>query len=158
MLFRSPHFDRIGLDLGYIYGGDAVHSKEKVNISSTVTEYLPSCSPGARFPHNWLNSSKTLSSHSLLDYTKWTLLTLNGDPLLTDFNHSILKSIPIQLISISDLDLERKYEESFLELTEIHSEEVIMVRPDGHIAFKAKNTTDYENIAKEFFLRLGLID
>ena len=155
---QIPHFDRIGLDLGYIYGGDAVHSKEKVNISSTVTEYLPSCSPGARFPHNWLNSSKTLSSHSLLDYTKWTLLTLNGDPLLTDFNHSILKSIPIQLISISDLDLERKYEESFLELTEIHSEEVIMVRPDGHIAFKAKNTTDYQNIAKEFFLRLGLID
>ena len=86
------------------------------------------------------------------------MLTLNGDPLLADFNHSILKSIPIQLISISDLDLERRYEESFLELTEIHSEEVIMVRPDGHIAFKAKNTTDYQNIAKEFFLRLGLID
>ena len=25
---QIPHFDRIGLDLGYIYGGDAVHSKE----------------------------------------------------------------------------------------------------------------------------------
>ena len=96
--------------MGYIYGGDAVHSKEIVNKSLTVTEYFPSCSPGARFPHLWLNSSKTLSSHSLLDYTKWTLLTLNSDPVLTDFNLSILKSIPIQLTSISDLNLESEYQ------------------------------------------------
>ena len=155
---QIPHFDRIGLDLGYIYGGDAVHSKEIVNKSLTVTEYFPSCSPGARFPHLWLNSSKTLSSHSLLDYTKWTLLTLNGDPVLTDFNLSTLKSIPIQLTSISDLNLESEYQESLLELTKIHSEEAIMVRPDGHIAFKAENLISYQNIAKEFFLRLGLIN
>ena len=155
---QIPHFDRIGLDLGYIYGGDAVHSKEIVNKSLTVTEYFPSCSPGARFPHLWLNSSKTLSSHSLLDYTKWTLLTLNGDPVLTDFNLSTLKSIPIQLTSISDLNLESEYQESLLELTKIHSEEAIMVRPDGHIAFKAENLIGYQNIAKEFFLRLGLIN
>ena len=155
---QIPHFDRIGLDLGYIYGGDAVHSKEIVNKSLTVTEYFPSCSPGARFPHLWLNSSKTLSSHSLLDYTKWTLLTLNGDPVLTDFNLSTLKSIPIQLTSISDLNLESEYQKSLLELTKIHSEEAIMVRPDGHIAFKAENLIDYQNIAKEFFLRLGLIN
>ena len=70
----------------------------------------------------WLNSSKTLSSHSLLDYTKWTLLTLNGDPVLTDFNLSTLNSIPIQLTSISDLNLESEYQESLLELTKIHSE------------------------------------
>jgi len=155
---QIPHFDRIGLDLGYIYGGDAVHSKEIVNKSLTVTEYFPSCSPGARFPHLWLNSSKTLSSHSLLDYTKWTLLTLNGDPVLTDFNLSTLNSIPIQLTSISDLNLESEYQESLLELTKIHSEAAIMVRPDGHIAFKAENLIDYQNIAKEFFLRLGLIN
>ena len=111
-----------------------------------------------RSPHLWLNSSKTLSSHSLLDYTKWTLLTLNGDPVLTDFNLSTLKSIPIQLTSISDLNLESEYQKSLLELTKIHSEEAIMVRPDGHIAFKAENLIDYQNIAKEFFLRLGLIN
>ena len=155
---QIPHFDRIGLDLGYIYDGDAVHSKEIVNKPSTVTKYLPLCSPGARLPHLWLNSSKTLSSHSLLDYTKWTLLTFNGNPVLTDFNLSILKSVPIQLTSISDLNLESKYQESFLEITKIYSEESIMIRPDGHIAFKAETTIDYQNIAKEFFLKLGLID
>ena len=155
---QIPHFDRIGLDLGYIYDGDAVYSKEMVNKSSTVTEYFPSCSPGARFPHLWLNSSKTLSSHSLLDYSKWTLLTFNSDPALTDFNLSKLKSVPIELISISDLNLGRKYQESFLELLKIYSEEAILIRPDGHIAFRAKNTIEYKNIAKEFFPRLGLFD
>ena len=144
--------------MGYIYDGDAVHSKEIVNKLSTATQYFPLCSPGARFPHLWLNSSKTLSSHSLLDYTRWTLLTLNGDPVLTDFNLSTLKSIPIQLTSISDLNLESEYQKSLLELTKIHSEEAIMVRPDSHIAFKAENLIDYQNIAKEFFLRLGLIN
>jgi len=86
------------------------------------------------------------------------LLTFNSDPALTDFNLSKLKSVPIQLTSISDLNLESKYQESFLELTKIHSEESIMIRPDGHIAFKAETTIDYQNIAKEFFHKLGLID
>ena len=52
----------------------------------------------------------------------------------------------------------RKYQESFLELLKIHSEEAILVRPDGHIAFKAENENDYQNIAEEYFLRLGLIN
>lgn len=56
---QAPHFDMLGLHLGYRYGDE--------DPDPDVSRYVPSATPGARLPHGWLRrGGRTISSLDLV--------------------------------------------------------------------------------------------
>ena len=50
---QREHFDFLGLDLGFRYGGPAILGEGVVAQAGDVRRYVPSTDPGARLPHVW---------------------------------------------------------------------------------------------------------
>lgn len=115
---QLPHFDRLGLDIGYVYGQDAPADIDRVR------DYVPSTCPGARLPHWWLDAERTRSTHDLIDVDSFTLLVSDASPweaAVATARAAVrapLRVVPIE--AIADL-----------------REGALLVRPDGHIAWRS---------------------
>jgi 2,4-dichlorophenol 6-monooxygenase len=127
---QSDHFFMPGLELGYVYDkGVAVSGASKFADVSSVANYEPTTTPGARLPHMWINSgSESISLLDTIDYKGYTLLAsgvLKGDKLETF-------GLPIKIISVDDISMEGST--TVAEQLELKQGQWILVRPDGHVA------------------------
>ena len=138
---QTPHFDRIGLDLGYVYEEGAVvpDGTEPEQAADLVTEYRPSTRPGARFPHLWLNPPEnSRSTHDLLDPVRFTLLLGGGGDAWRDaaslMQDSLRSSLHVkELSSLSDSS---EAQRSLEQLCGIGHDGALLIRPDGHVAWR----------------------
>jgi len=65
---QAEHFDRLGLDLGYVYAAGALVREGDPPEPGGVSEYTPSLVPGARLPFvRLVRSAAATSTHALLD-------------------------------------------------------------------------------------------
>ncbi|MEM6486600.1 MAG: FAD-dependent monooxygenase [Pseudomonadota bacterium] len=134
---QIPHFDRIGLDLGYVYSSEAVLSVGEQPEETGVSHYRPSCEPGARFPHTWLYpDSQERSSHTLLDYSHWTLLTVGDTPPEHPLAPSNLDSGRVRHIAIDELEIPENGRKALLAICELTDYGFVLIRPDGHVALR----------------------
>jgi len=137
---QTPHFDRIGLDIGYVYeSGALVPDGSEPAEEGQVTEYVPSTAPGARFPHVWLDSpAATRSIHDAFDPTRFTLLLGDAGSSWRDAAGGLADVLQsrINVCSVGDVC---ETEEARLELEEIcsvGSDGALLIRPDGHVAWR----------------------
>ncbi len=137
------HFDRLGLDIGYRYASGALvqDEPEVADKPSGVTEYTPSCSPGARLPHFWLEQhGAQISSHDLLGLGAFTLFT---NETVADWKQAaesvaITFDITLKTVAIgSDLT---DPDEQWPRISNLNPGGAVLVRPDGHIAWRAKDS------------------
>jgi hypothetical protein len=143
---QTPHFDRIGLDIGYVYGeGALVPDPDEEAIPAPddhVTQYVPSTAPGARFPHLWLNRAHTRSTHDLLDSEGYTLLLGDDGSRWQSALESLgpLRStLKVDFLStMCDGEAERR---ALVELCCIERDGALLVRPDGHVAWRRPSLT-----------------
>ena len=150
---QIPHFDRIGLDLGYIYDDKAIIKNNLTPKESTVTEYLPSFLPGARFPHMWLNFNQNISSHTLIAYRKWTLICMNENDL--NYFNIDLQPECLNMVLLRDLKIDFQYLNEFIKFADMDKLGLILIRPDGHIALRALPNKDNKNILTNYFEDIG---
>ncbi|MEM7181299.1 MAG: FAD-dependent monooxygenase [Spirochaetota bacterium] len=124
------HFDRIGLDLGYSYTNSKMNQP-----SNRVTEYQPNTKPGSRFPHFPIDQEGLLSSHEYLDYNSWTLwLGTSTEKWTTTITLS--KRLPtVKVIQI-------EYKSMAWQHLGISSDGAVLVRPDGHVAWRTSSTNN----------------
>lgn len=120
---QMPHFDRLGLDIGYVYGApSACHE---------VQEYVPTTVPGARLPHLWLDEARTRSTHDALTPDGFTLLVLDAPrwqaAVAEVSTQATLRVMPVQ--GTSDAVAR------FTRLAGLDPGGALLVRPDGHIAW-----------------------
>ena len=139
---QIPHFDRIGLDIGYIYGGGALISYENdPENKSTITEYVPSAQAGARLPHFSFDRSEfPRSSHDLLGYNKFTLLICENSESWIEAVQNLSEEIQshIQVKRLDQLGISTEKLDEFIELLEINKSGSLLVRPDDHVAIRIK--------------------
>lgn len=138
---QVAHFDRIGLDIGYTYEEGAIipDGTDLIMPKDSVTEYIPSTRPGARFPHVDFQQDD-FSSHDLLDYKRFTLLVSE------EASHweKAVKELPktlrenLYFIRLDELELSEKVFSDLINLCEIEPTGAILVRPDGHVAWRLK--------------------
>lgn len=155
------HFDRIGLDIGYIYESGALISDGSVPPSpdDPVTEYIPNTCPGARFPHMRLETAGgTLSTLDFLNYEYFVLLIREqGQVWLQDLQGltNDLKSI-IKVVQLDHLQLNTGSFEALISLCEIDNTGTILIRPDGHIACRIqhRNAITGENILSKIIQKI----
>ncbi len=135
ILDQRPHFDRIGLDLGYLYEDGALLSDGTpvTKPADIVSDYIPSTRPGARFPHFWLDGNgRSRSSHSLLDYHRLTLIL--GAALQPSEELDGL----VRVFSLKDASIPLCFREAAHTFCQIKADGALLVRPDGHVAFRQR--------------------
>lgn len=120
---QLPHFDRLGLDLGYIYG----------NGRPSVRHYEPSTEAGARLPHAWLDSAHTRSTHDLLRPDTFTLLVRDR----TRWRDAVARLSVRAPIAVVPLDANEPPARRFLDDAGLGPSGALLVRPDGHVAWRA---------------------
>ncbi|MEO0626818.1 MAG: FAD-dependent monooxygenase [Bacteroidota bacterium] len=153
---QIPHFDRIGLDIGYIYkdGARIGDGTCPPNPGNRVTEYIPTTHPGARFPHLDLSESENFdSTHDLLAYGNFTLLIREEGQSWELAYHQLVKDsdVRLQLIRLDQLDLPPNLIQQVKDLCEIAPTGALLIRPDGHVAFRSNLPPFSSNELSEIF-------
>ncbi len=138
---QRGHFDRIGLDIGYVYedGAIAPEGGNARPVEQQVMDYEPTSRPGARFPHVELAGGGAVrSSHDLIDYAHYTLLVDEaGVPwrdALRDLGTALRSEV--QPVSVDQLGTDPESLARLRAVCEIESEGALLVRPDGHVAWR----------------------
>lgn len=121
---QSDHFDSLNLVLGYVYGREHIRGP---------SDYVKECVPGARLPHDWIESSAGVrqSTLDLVDGYSFVLLASPG--------FTTEKMLDIQGVPVSVLQLDRDFVDSAGEWTNVlglTTEAGVLVRPDQHVVGK----------------------
>jgi len=141
---QTPHFDRIGLDIGYVYDEGALVRDEEATPGpeNHVTQYLPSTAPGARFPHLWLDRAQTRSTHDALDSKGYTLLLGDdGSPWQSALETlgPLRSKLKIDFLgSMCEGEEERR---ALVDLCGIERDGALLIRPDVHVAWRQTSLT-----------------
>lgn len=126
------HFDRLGLDIGYVYEqGALVRSGEvKPTAGSDVADYAPTTIPGARVPHRWIGTGDgRWSTHDSLSYTQLSMLLRTEDA----------RRLPVRMHEdIRLVDTSEFPEDAF------PRDAMLLVRPDGHVGWRGRVGADDE--------------
>lgn len=138
---QKGHFDRIGLDIGYVYEAGALLTEDgdASPVEQPVMEYEPTCRPGARFPHVALRGSEDVrSSHDLLDYSQYTLIAdRDGAAFVQALGHleATLRS-KVRPVSIDRIDADPDSLARLRSVCAIDGSGALLIRPDGHVAWR----------------------
>lgn len=135
------HFDRLGLDIGYCYEKGAVISdgSHPPALENEVADYAPSCVPGVRLPHVWLERDGELcSTHDLLAFGRFTLITNTTDEDWSGAaRHTSQRfGVEIKTVNVGHAVIDREGE--WARISELESGGAVLVRPDGHVAWRTK--------------------
>jgi 2-polyprenyl-6-methoxyphenol hydroxylase-like FAD-dependent oxidoreductase len=147
---QLPHYRYLGLDLGFAYRQGALvpDGSPKTESADPVMDYLPTTWPGARLPHVWVVRGQTrLSLHDLLNPLGFLLLTNPAGRQLWRAacqDVSRLFAMPLTCWSIGegpDADLIDE-PAAWERLSETGPTGAVMVRPDGHVAWRCFQAPD----------------
>lgn len=141
-----------GLDLGFIYHSETVLSENDETLSILPDKYVPTTLPGSRAPHvQLLKNGQSISTLDLFEKEYVMLIGASGQAWQLAANELLKKiSFPLKIYRVAkDGDLIDQ-ENSWHNIYEITESGAVLVRPDGHIAWRAKTTLENpEKIVKE---------
>ncbi len=135
---QVAHFDRLGLDIGYVYReGALVPDAPAPAPEDPVRCYVPSAAAGARLPHLWLDEGRARSTHDLIDPLGFTLLVLAGegwDAAVTSVGRELRAPLRVRALRASAEARAR-----YLEVAEVTERGALLIRPDGHVAWRCRD-------------------
>jgi putative polyketide hydroxylase len=142
---RQEQFSNRGRVLGVSYDSPAVipDGTALPEVANPVVDYLPTARPGSRAPHLWLRrDGARISTLDLYD-TSFVLLTgPTGHAWKQAAIHAVAKiGAPVRCYSIGpDSDLIDPQNE-WPSLYGIQPDGAVLVRPDGHVAWRTQTLT-----------------
>lgn len=122
---QANHINNILLDLGFVYGCEYQNKKH----------YKPSGMVGARAPHCWLQKNNQVIS-TLDLYNKDFLLVCDPDASVWQEK---FREFPCKIVTIGKKGEFEDKNHDFLQKYEISNHGAVLVRPDGHIAWRSKD-------------------
>ncbi len=138
---QVEHFDTLGLDLGHIYETGALvpDGSTAPAPENLVSDYLPTTHPGARLPHAWLTRGDALvSSLDLVDPRDPVLLTGPGGKRWLE----AAREAKLPAFMIGDGGEIGDPNAAWASVREILDDGALLVRPDGHVAWRAREMAD----------------
>lgn len=131
---QSRHVNNVLLDLGFIYGSEY----------QTQEKYKPSTQIGARAPHCWLGNNK-----STIDlYNNQFVLVCSPE---AHYWQEKYRQFPCKIVTIGEQGDYVDINHDFLDKYEISRLGAVLVRPDGHVAWRAQD--EKESMAHFSWLR-----
>jgi len=132
---QAEHFDMLRLQLGFTYEAGALVADGAEPATSSVRDYVPSAQPGARLPHTWLRrGGARISSLDLCAYDRFTLITGPAGRVWAD---AVNGPVPLDCVSIGRevVDLGGRWATAL----GIAASGAVLVRPDQHVAWRARD-------------------
>ena len=127
-----------GLDLGVHYEGSGAYlpdGRPAPMVAHPVVDYVPNATPGYRAPHLWLRRAEERFSATDLFERHFVLLTGRaGGPWIDAVRHC-QQPAPVLAFEVSDSG-DLRPESDFLGLYGINEDGAVLVRPDGHVAWR----------------------
>ncbi|WP_334028579.1 FAD-dependent oxidoreductase [Alteromonas sp. P256] len=140
---KNYEFNAHGVELNHRYVSDAVATDgtdEPAYHKDKELFYHPTTFPGARLPHCWLyNDGKEVSTLDLAGKGRFTLFTGLGGEQWSVAAEILASNLNIDIFSVvvgPGQDVEDLFGE-WARLSEIDDDGVLLVRPDGHVCFRA---------------------
>jgi 2,4-dichlorophenol 6-monooxygenase len=148
---QVEHFVSIGLQFGYLYAGPLIAQDPSAKPAEDVVDYLPTTYPGARLPHAVLSVNGTaVDAHDTLHRNKLTLLTFAGhewDPVVSELDAGGPGVVMVAADAPSGIDRGR-----LVALYEVGTSGAVLVRPDGHVAWRTTGSASEAGAALADFL------
>lgn len=131
-----------GLDLGFIYHSKAVQSESDQVISILPDQYLPTTLPGSRAPYvKLMKDNKAISTLDLFEKDYVLLIGSEGNAWQAAANE-LACMMPLKNYRIArDGDLIDP-ENMWHKVYEISTKGAVLIRPDGHVAWRSKGMVD----------------
>jgi len=144
---QLDHFSFDGLSFGYTYDSAAVLSDGTPDEPSGVGEYRPSARPGARAPHVWLERGGTEVSTIDLSDGRFVVLTPRRDwaAAAQEASDALGVALDAFVVGTNDADL-IDTTGGWAELYGVGDDGAVLVRPDGHVAWRTTAAPEAEEI------------
>jgi putative polyketide hydroxylase len=144
-LARPEFLNELGMIFGASYASSAIipDGTPPPAVANPVTDYVPSARPGARAPHVWLERSGTrLSTLDLFGRGFVVLAGTDGQPWV-DAASAVARelTVPLEAMTIGGRDLGDP-DKRWAELYGVGPGGAVLVRPDGHVGWRAPAPTD----------------
>lgn len=148
-----------GLDLGFIYHSKAVLSENDQVISVLPDRYVPTTLPGSRAPYvKLIKDKETISTFDLFEKEYVLLVGSDGHAWQTAANEIALKMLlPLKNYRVATdgdlIDPENVWHNTY----EITITGAVLVRPDGHVAWRSKEmiTNPVKQLTKIFSILMN---
>ncbi|MCZ2848823.1 FAD-dependent monooxygenase [Modestobacter sp. VKM Ac-2978] len=130
---KDPEFHSLGLVLGYDYPGSPVVVPDGLPVPEPeLVTYRPSAHPGARLPHTWLPDGRSL--YDLLG-AEFTLLRLDRAAATEGLAAAAARrNVPFRVVDLEHVP----------GLRERYGADLLLVRPDQHVAWRGAEPADAE--------------
>ena len=130
-----------GIDLGLIYTEGALvpDGTDPPHVDDPITDYVPTARPGHRAPHVWLMKDGQKTSTLDLFDKSFVLLAGNDDQAWTQAALRIAeqKQIPLATYRVGQTaELQDIEDDAWRRIYGIESDGAVLVRPDGHVAWR----------------------
>jgi hypothetical protein len=144
-----------GLDLGFVYHSKAVQSENDQVISVLPDKYIPTTLPGSRAPYvRLIKDGKAISTLDLFEKAYVLLVGSDGYQWQTAANE-LAATLPLKNYRIAHNGDLIDPENVWHELYEITTTGAVLVRPDGHVAWRSKEIIDNPKNILRNFLEFG---
>ncbi len=143
---QREHFEYHGQTYGYAYRSPLVFEDGRIPAAQEVNTYAPTAAPGSRAPHCWLHAEggRVLSTIDLFRDARFTMLggrlarrwcTAFGKAALEAGldGHAFTVGMGADLID---------HQGAFHDLYELRPDGAVLVRPDGHVAWRSAGAAD----------------
>lgn len=157
-MFRKDHYVHPGLALGYRYidGAAAFEPGQVLAADWEVGVYQPSGQPGARAPHLWLDDE---GRTSLIDLFEKDFVLLAASDAQGGWRDAAVAAqaetgAPVRLEVVGDRARPDPQGQGFAALYGVEDDGAVVVRPDGHVAWRGRTLRDAAGLLEG--LRRGL--
>ncbi|MDV8025257.1 FAD-dependent oxidoreductase [Rhodococcus sp. IEGM 1330] len=148
---QVEHFVSTGLQFGYLYAGPLIAQDSSSTPAEDVVDYVPTTYPGARLPHAVLSVDGTLvDAHDTLDPNRLTLFTFAGDDWAPVVSTLAAWGPGVVMVAAdAPAGTERR---QLIDLYEVGTTGAVLVRPDGHVAWRTAGSASADGSELERFL------
>jgi putative polyketide hydroxylase len=138
MMGILEHGCALGQEIGYVYyDSPVIVSDGSEEVITTVIDYNPHGTPGVRAPHFWTEKDGKRISSIELFLNSFTLLTGSAGTGWKDALAGAGLGSEVDVYHVGDAGLKPE-DFDFEAAYGIDADGAVLVRPDGHIAFRAK--------------------
>ena len=136
---ENAHIRQDGAELGFAYASRAIVSDGSAPPAPSQTVYTPTAVPGCRAPHVWLDHAGVRISSIDLLHSRFVVLAGPGGGAWTSAATAIADDTDIPIIgcTVGPGGELTDPEGDFLDRYGISASGAVLVRPDGHVAWRA---------------------
>jgi putative polyketide hydroxylase len=168
LMEQVKHLDSEGQDLGFWYSSGALIPDDTPPPSSDSQVYVPCARPGSRAPHMWLRPALTRRRGPACQPALVSTLDLfeRGFTLLTDVTGERWRlagqraaeelGVPFSAFAIGSGGDFDGHEADWAELYGLDAGGAVLVRPDGHVAWRSRRNSSEPEAVMRRALRMAV--